>query len=199
MDDIHRRPYEILVAEKEELVIAREKLALDVATALAHIKREEEASLKKIKDVDAQMKQKYDDIAAQLDLKKTKQEEEHKQMAESFELTRKAADHLHKKRLLELQVVAKSMAKHHGKIIKERQFIAVQRFQLFLTLQDLNNNMTMSTSPSKFPILKDEVQKFCQPKSLSPTQRAEALLTSYGTKAKNINVKNKVLKKRLQN
>jgi len=193
MDDIHRRPYEILVAEKEELIIAREKLALDVTAALAHIKKEEEASLKKIKEFDLQMKQKYDDIAAQLDAKKVKQEEDHKQLVESFELTRKAADHLHKKRLVELQVVARSMAKHHDKIINERQLIAVQRFQLFLALQDLNSVEKSTLSSNKFPILKEEVPKVYHPRILSPNERAEALLVTYGTKAKNVNIKNKVL------
>ena len=193
MDDIHRRPYVILVAEKEELIIAREKLALDVTTALAHIKKEEEASLKKIKEFDVQMKQKYDDIAAQLDEKKVKQEEDHKQLVESFELTRKAADHLHKKRLVELQVVARSMAKHHDKIINERQLIAVQRFQLFLALQDLGSIERSTLSTSKFPILKEEVPRVYHPRTLSPTERAEALLLTYGTKAKNVNAKNKVL------
>ena len=199
MDEIHRRPYEILVAEKEELVIAREKLALDVTTALAHIKKEEEASIKKIKELEIQLKQKYEDLAKDLDTKKFKQEEEHKQLVESFQLTRKAADHLHKKRLTELQVVAKAMSKHHDKIIKERQLIAVQRFQLYLALQDLNNqSMSRSiTSTSKFPILKEEVHRVYNQK-LSPTQKAEALLVTYGTKAKNISIKNKVLSRSKQ-
>ena len=73
MDDIHRRPYELLVAEKEELITAREKLALDVTTALAHIKKEEEAALKKIKEADAQLKKKYEGIQKDLETKGLKQ------------------------------------------------------------------------------------------------------------------------------
>lgn len=73
MDDIHRRPYELLVAEKEELIIAREKLALDVTTALAHIKKEEEASLQKIKEADSNLKKKYEDIQKDLENKRLKQ------------------------------------------------------------------------------------------------------------------------------
>jgi hypothetical protein len=85
------------------------------------------------------------------------------------------------------------MAKHHDKIINERQLIAVQRFQLFLALQDLGSIERSTLSTSKFPILKEEVPRVYHPRILSPTERAEALLVTYGTKAKNVNAKNKIL------
>ena len=86
--------------------------------------------------------------------------------------------------------MAKALSKHHDKILNERQLIAVQRFQLFLALQELNDKTKLGSfnSTSKYPILKDEVHRVYH-KPLSP---AETLLQSYGTKAKNVTVKNKL-------
>lgn len=84
--------------------------------------------------------------------------------------------------------MAKALSKHHDKVLNERQLIAVQRFQLYLALQNLNESGTYH-STSKYPILKEEVHKVYHPKPLSPAE----VLQSYGTKAKNVAVKNKLI------